>query len=121
MLERRRAVRVPAQLALQVKISGRNYAQIDSINVSANGVYFSLPTFIPVLTKLEINLSLPDEESGPGRQESRSVTCEGVVVRIEPEQEEPGLSKYEVACYFTSIAEKDMEFLESYILKQVAF
>lgn len=121
MLERRRAIRVPAQLALQIKISGRDYAQIESINVSANGVYFSLPTFIPVLTKLEINLSLPDEQSGPGRQESKNVSCEGVVVRIEPEQEEPELSKYQVACYFTSIAEEDKDFLESYILKQVAF
>jgi c-di-GMP-binding flagellar brake protein YcgR len=121
MPERRRAVRVPAQLALQIKISGQDYARIESINVSANGVYFSLPTYLPVLTKVEIGLSLPADNSESGFQESKMVTCEGVVVRIEPEQEQPGVSRYDVACYFTSIDEEDSEFLESYILKQVAF
>ncbi|NIM19807.1 MAG: hypothetical protein GTO51_06130 [Candidatus Latescibacteria bacterium] len=119
MLERRRAVRIPAKLALQIKISGKDCAEAESINVSANGVYFTSPTYIPVLTKLEIELTLPAPGEEEGVRPGRNVTCEGVVVRTEPEEEAPKTTRYEIACYFTSIAEEDKDYLDTYILKQV--
>ncbi len=121
MLERRREVRVPAKLALEVKISGKDCAHAESINVSANGVYFSSFAYIPVLTKLEISLNLPENGEERPNKAVREVTCEGVVVRIEPEQEQSEKTLYEIACYFTSIADTDKEYLNTYILKQVAF
>jgi hypothetical protein len=119
MLERRKSVRIPAKLAMEIKISGKDSAPAQSINVSANGVYFSSPTFIPVLTKLEVNLSLPAAGEDPASKMIRLISCEGVVVRTEPEKEQPGLSNYEIACYFTSINAKDKDYLDSYILNQV--
>jgi hypothetical protein len=119
MLERRKSARIPAKLAMEIKIGGKNSASAQTINVSANGVYFSSPTFIPVLTKLEVNLSIPFSGDGESTKSMRLICCEGIVVRTEPEEELPQASRYEIACYFTSIAAKDKDYLDSYILKQV--
>ena len=93
---------------------GRSHAE--SLNVSANGVYFASPTFIPLLTRLRITLELPGEAGGKSR-----VACDGVVVRTEPETERPDTSEYQVACYFTEISEHDHARLEAYILRHVPF
>jgi len=112
-VERRSAARVPARLAMEITVGG-GFARAETLNVSANGVYFASTSFIPLLTKLRITLELP--ENGDTR-----VTCDGVVVRIEPETETPGQSDYQVACYFTEIGERDRARLESYILRHVPF
>lgn len=117
--ERRKAVRIPAKLAMEITLSGRDLAKAESINVSANGIYFTSPIFIEPLTKLQISLLLP--KPGALSSQYREVRCEGVVVRIEPEEEEPGRDHYQVACYFTSIMDDDREHLEAYILQQLAF
>ena len=115
-VERRGAVRVPAKLAMEIKV-GAGVAKVQSLNVSANGVYFVTPTHIPVLTKLSITLLLPDDD----RPDGQSVSCEGVVVRIEPEEPDSSHEDYSIACYFTDILKSDQQKLESYILKQLAF
>ena len=117
--ERRGAIRIPAELAMEIRINDVDTARVESLNVSANGVYFSSNTHIPVLTKLDITLELPG--SPDAEKQGDTVVCSGVVVRSEPEEDTPGTSEYQVACYFTSIDESDQEILETYILKQVAF
>lgn len=105
---------------MEVKLSGKDCGQMETINVSANGVYFSSPAFIPPLTRLEITLVLPESPEAPTKKK-REVACEGVVVRTEPETEEDDREQYDIACYFTSITENDRDHLESYILSQLAF
>jgi c-di-GMP-binding flagellar brake protein YcgR len=122
-VERRGAVRIPAKLAMEIRISDVDTARVESINVSANGVYFTSPKFIPELTKLDITLDLPEDARKAEEDKNLhgdSVVCSGVVVRTEPSEEQAG-AEYEIACYFTSIENSDKETLESYILKQVAF
>jgi hypothetical protein len=105
---------------MELKLSGGRAGRVETINVSANGVYFSSPDYIAPLTRLEITLLLP--ESPGGRTErTRKVTCEGVVVRTEPEAPREDLSRYDIACFFTSINESDRLHLESYILNQLTF
>ncbi len=113
-VERRTAARVPARLAMELTLGGGR-TRAETLNVSANGVYFASTTFIPLLTKLRITLELP-EEGAPSK-----VTCDGVVVRTEPEVETAGEDDYQVACYFTDMSELDRERLESYILRNVPF
>ncbi|MCZ6767194.1 MAG: PilZ domain-containing protein, partial [bacterium] len=110
--ERRKAVRSPAKLAMELKLSGKSHGRVESINVSANGVYFSSPTFIAPLTKLQITLLLP-ESSDPESTKKHEVTCDGVVVRTEPEELQEGIDAYEIACYFTNIPEAGRERLEA--------
>jgi c-di-GMP-binding flagellar brake protein YcgR len=118
-VDRRKAVRIPAKLAMEIRISDVDTARVESINVSANGVYFLSNKYIPELTRLDITLDLPTVKDQRAR--GKSVVCSGVVVRTDPPEEQPGVAEYEIACYFTSIADSDKETLESYILKQVAF
>lgn len=118
--ERRKAVRAPAKLAMEIKLGGADFGQLKTINVSANGVYFSSPGFIAPLTRLEIILLIPETLDGSSGKK-REVSCEGVVVRTEPEAEDKDVSAYDVACYFTSITDHDRGHLESYILTQLSF
>ena len=113
--ERRATSRVDARLAMEITL-GNDRAQAESLNVSANGVYFASPAFIPLLTKLRITLELPDDAGHNAR-----VALDGVVVRTEPEDEVPGVGEYQVACYFTDISDRDKARLESYILRHVPF
>jgi hypothetical protein len=76
--------------------------------------YFASIGFIPV-DQASHHAQLP-RRTGPSR-----VTCDGVVVRTEPEEETPGERDYQVACYFTNISDRDRERLESYILRHVPF
>jgi hypothetical protein len=71
-----------------------------------------------VLTKLRITLDLP---GGKGKSRSRGVACDGVVVRTDPEFEDPSVDEYNVACYFTGVAERDREALEQYVLGHIPF
>jgi hypothetical protein len=105
---------------MEIKLSGKDCGHVETINVSANGVYFSSPTFIAPLTRLEIVLLLP-ETIGGRSDRKREVSCEGVVVRSEPESEEKNRSNYDIACFFTGISDADREHLESYILQQLTF
>lgn len=104
---------------MEIKLSGGERASAESINVSANGIYFSSAGFIEPLTKLHITLLLPRTDSPDGSP--HSVGCEGVVVRTEPDKPVEGQEQYDIACYFTDIADKDREILESYILQQMPF
>ena len=117
-VDRRGAVRVPARLAMEIKIGAGDIARVETMNVSANGVYFVSDKHIPLLTKLRVTLVLPE---GGESSRSHDVSCEGVVVRVEPEEPTPSGEEYSVACYFTSILDQDQEHLETYILRQVAF
>lgn len=113
--ERRSAARFPARLAMEITLGG-DRAQAESLNVSANGVYFASKSYIPLLTRLRITLELSETAGSSSR-----VACDGVVVRTEPEVESAAVSEYEVACYFTDMSETDRGRLESYILRHVPF
>ncbi len=104
---------------MEIRLSGKDIAHAESINISANGIYFTSNLFIEPLTKLQITLLLPREDSLGGSEDK--VICEGVVVRTEPEAREEGRDSYDIACYFTSITEDHREKLETYILRQLAF
>jgi len=114
-VERRSAARLPARLAMEITL-GADRARAESLNVSANGVYFASKAFIPLLTRLRITLELPE-----GAGSSSRVACDGVVVRTEPEVESASVAEYEVACYFTDMSDTDRDCLESYILRHVPF
>lgn len=117
-VERRGAVRIPARLAMEIVVGGDS-TRVRSLNVSANGVYFSSPVFIEPLTRLRITLELPTEEGDDGR--TNPVACDGVVVRTEPEAAEPGVTDYQVACYFTDIPAREGKMLEAYVFGHVPF
>jgi hypothetical protein len=115
--ERRRAQRVDANLA--VTISGApEGAQGRTLNISTNGVYFESPKFIDVLTKVQLELVIPFGETGSGKEER--VTCDGVVVRVEPDHEEPDVSRYNVAIFFAYVSKSSQAVLSRYIKSRLS-
>ena len=109
--ERRRAIRLDAQLSLQVVLPlADSPTSVETINVSNAGMYFRSPSFVEPMTKLELAFDLPI-----GADELASVECEGIVVRIQPEVPDPEADGYEVAVFFTTIDEKSHHNLERYL------
>jgi c-di-GMP-binding flagellar brake protein YcgR len=109
--ERRRAVRVDAQLSLQVHLPlSEGPTEVETINVSSAGMYFRSPEFVEPMTKLELTFDLPI-----GEEDVATVECEGIVVRTQPELPDGEVAAYEVAVFFTTIDERSHESLERYL------
>ncbi len=113
--ERRKAQRVEARLSMEVSLetAGVGGKEVETLNVSTNGAYFVLDHFLEPLTKIEVTIVVPGEKT------PHSVTCQGIVVRTEPEEPSPDVDSYNVACFFTHIPEKELEILEFYILQNI--
>jgi hypothetical protein len=109
--ERRKAQRVEANLAVTVK-GGPAEAKGKALNVSTNGIYFESPHFIEPLTRVRLELLVPDP--GPSKRDL-TVTCDGVVVRVEPERKDPSVPAYRVAIFFTYVPDASQKTLDRYI------
>ena len=109
MNERRRARRIEADLAVAVK-GGHGEAKGRALNISTSGIYFESPYHLAPLTKIRLELLIPDPEKGKS-----PVTCDGVVVRMEPEEKSPAAAQYRVAILFTLVSESSLKILDSYI------
>lgn len=118
--ERRRAQRVDAHLPLLLHLDPEGDADgpvagLETINISASGVYFRSPRYLEPMTKLAMSLEL----SVPGPDEDmvtqKLVECHGLVVRVQPEQAEPQCEDYEVAVFFTWIDPEGQAVLQQHI------
>lgn len=112
---RRSAKRIPLQSPALLKISGMDTIETRTINVSSSGIYFSSDKYIPVLSRVDITVELPWPDAPGGKAATRIVACEGVVVRIEPEDEQNDANEYNVACYFTSIDDRELKYLQALV------
>ena len=110
--ERRKARRVDIDLPVVIEgsegeVSGR------ALNISTNGVYFEMPHYMEPMTKLRMGLSMPQSDN-PDSDES-IVSFDGVVVRVEPDKEEPDIKSYRIAVFFTYLPESSSRILDTYI------
>jgi len=110
--DRRRGKRVDARLQIELQLEPGGPAHpASTINISANGVYFTSSRFVAPLTKLGLRLLLPEGDHGA----ELAVDCQGVVVRCLPEHATPGVHEYEVACYFTDTSPEFQSRLGHYV------
>lgn len=114
--ERRKAQRVEANLAVTVR-GGPVEALGKALNVSANGIYFESTHFIAPLTKVRLDFVIP-EPNAKGKE--TAVTCDGVVVRVQPEVKSPAVSKYNIAIFFTLVPESSQKILDRYIRSRLS-
>ncbi|MBN2069876.1 MAG: PilZ domain-containing protein [Candidatus Krumholzibacteriota bacterium] len=110
--DRRKAPRVDIDLPVVIEgsegeVSGR------TLNISSNGVYFEIPHYMELMTRVRMGLAIP-AAGDDGKGES-IVSFDGVVVRIEPENEAPQPVKYRIAVFFTAIPESSRDILATYI------
>ena len=112
--ERRKGVRVAAQLAVQLSAGddGEQSLTSETVNISEGGMYLKVPYAIDLMTKLETTLVLPTR-SRKGHVKSKVVKCTSVVVRCEKDN-----SDYRVAFYFLDIDEKSKELIRSFVMER---
>lgn len=108
--ERRKHRRVDADFA--VKLGGKSAitSPLTGLNISMGGVYCSVANFVPLMTKLETTLMLPQ-----GDGEERVLDAEMIVVWSDPEVEIPGCESYEIGCAFLPLTDKKKQLLTRYI------
>jgi hypothetical protein len=114
--ERRKEQRVEANLAVTVR-GGPAEAKGRALNISANGIYFESPFFLEPLTKVRLELLIPSSDP---RTNELSLTCDGIVVRVEPERKNPSVSNYRVAIFFTLVPESSRKLLDRYIRSRLS-
>ena len=116
MQERRRAPRIEAHLKLELRLPGRQVATLgETLNISSNGVYFRTEYFMAESTKLPIIIHLPAAAGAA----AALLRPEGIVVRCIPEEEDPSVDTYEVACFFLEIAENDQQKLNQFLAERM--
>lgn len=111
--ERRRAPRVAERIPLAISDGGVALTA-ETKNISATGAYCTLDRFIAPMTKLQLQLELPD---GARRTVIR---CEGVVVRVEPAITDADHASYHVAIYFTSLRERDRAAIAQFVRRRLS-
>lgn len=96
--ERRRNQRSHKSVSVMVGHDSVEGFKVESINISTRGLYCKVSRYVPPFSKLRVALELPDDEG-----QCSAVECEGVVVRVEPEEETVGIKEYNLAVYFLDL------------------
>lgn len=110
--ERRLNQRYDARLPLNIAGIGVEILTATK-NISCSGVYCQVNQFIPVMTKLQLDLTVPLIENE--KKTEKYFSCHALVVRTEPESESPDVKNYNIGLFFMDLSEKDRKLLELYI------
>ena len=109
VLDRRRSIRIAEKLPF--KIGHRSYeTEATSVNISGQGALCIVSQDIPLMTQLQVALSLPSMRKGAAR--SKTISMKGVVVR---KDREIGGKQYFIAIFFSEIKPTHRGFLEKFI------
>ncbi|MDD5634083.1 MAG: PilZ domain-containing protein [Candidatus Omnitrophica bacterium] len=96
-----------------VKLSGAGFKTMSqSLDVSASGIYCKVDRRIPVMTRIQVILSLP------GRTKTAppiEMEIEGIVVREHLSRREGEKECYDVAIFFNALTPRERETLVDYI------
>ncbi|MEE9217939.1 MAG: PilZ domain-containing protein [Acidobacteriota bacterium] len=109
MREQRAAPRRARQLRLEVSSEPQGRFEIQTLNISLCGAHCRSRYFLPVMTRINVTLLLP-EEAAP-----RRLDAEAVVVRVQPCSETAAEGSYDMALYFTRMKESDQIQLSRYL------
>jgi hypothetical protein len=108
--DRRRDPRYDRSFLLHVGSDSQEGLRAESINISTRGLYCKVPRYVHPYSKLRVALELPFVSRGPEK-----VECEGVVVRVDPETELPGIRDYRLAIYFLNLDKSSAHLISDYI------
>ncbi len=118
--ERRKCPRYNLQIPIKLSLSrfnARDTLDAIALNVCQNGLYCTVTRYIPPFHKLLITMIATKHDETPPRVISQ---MEGIVVRIDPEQEEAGCREYQVALFFEELSEEQEDALQSLIITYAA-
>ncbi|MFH1552949.1 MAG: PilZ domain-containing protein [Candidatus Omnitrophota bacterium] len=111
-IERRKYPRIKDK-NISIKLSGDGFNAItQSLDVSASGLYCKVDRHMPVMTRVQIILSLPGKNSS---SPSITMNIDGVVVREHPVEKDGRIQYYDVAIFFNTLLPKERKLLVQYI------
>ena len=111
MKERRQSARLVDEVNFNLGYEKYDLSST-TINLSANGLLCRVPQQIPVMTKIQMALLVPDSDP---QHPPRKIKANGVIVRVEKDQE--GLFK--IAVFFTEMSEAHRRTLQHYIESKI--
>ncbi len=109
--ERRQAPRVAHRVQLSI-VNPREVIQAETEDLSASGVYCTLSRFLMLMSKLELNFTLPDDAT-------HVIRCTGVVVRITPSEPRPNHTSYQAAIFFSDLSERDRAHVTAFVQRRL--
>lgn len=111
-IERRKHPRIRDK-DIAVKLSGDGFDTItQSLDVSASGIYCKINKHMPLMTRVQVVLSLPGEtKSSP----HTIMNLDGVVVREHAVKKDGRVQHYDVAIFFNTLLPKERDRLTQYI------
>ena len=104
--------RFDVQLPLNIGTEGFHFESTTK-NISCSGIYCHIDFFLPLMTKLEVTMNLTIIEND--RKVEKNFTTNAVIVRIDPEFNQPGCEIYHIALFFMSIKEEHRNLIARYI------
>ena len=111
-VERRKHPRIKDK-DISVKLSGEGFDAItQSLDVSASGIYCKVKNHIPVMTRIQVILSLPGKNKSSARI---TMDIDGVVVREHPVKKDGRIQHYDIAVFFNTLMPKERKVLVNYI------
>lgn len=113
--DRREFPRFQIQIPLSLSITGEpqeDTCDATALNVSMNGVCCTVDRYLPIFDRVLLTFVLPEDVGDPYHLVSQ---CEGIVVRIDPEEEQPECKEYQVAVYFNSLSRPERNLLQALI------
>lgn len=112
--ERRSYPRVEADVAAHVSrpLAG-DAITIQTRNISCAGLYCRVPAYIEPSARLHTAMILPIREAEGIRNEL--LEFDSIVVRVEPEKEEPGRKAYHIALCFVGLTVEARALIDRYV------
>jgi hypothetical protein len=114
--ERRLHPRVRDRLTLRSLFAEEGAADMATTDLSLGGAQVVTSRFLPLMTRVEIVLHLPPEDTTDTRP--RAVRAEAVVVRVSPPQPRGDPGTYEMALFFSRMDQQDRGALARYLSAQ---
>ncbi|MCX6356753.1 MAG: PilZ domain-containing protein, partial [Candidatus Aureabacteria bacterium] len=115
--ERRRSPRVAVKLPVKIR-NDKGVVEAQTRNISISGAYCTVDQFIPINTKLDVTLMVPEKEKS-GHKCLKKMTCHGIVVRNQPEAVKKDHHSYGLAIFFTDFSRGDQDDLSSYVIRSL--
>ena len=110
--ERRKHPRIKDK-DIAIKLSGDGFNTItQSLDISASGMYCKVDRHIPMMTRLQIVLTLPGAKASSA---SVTLTLDGVVVRERPIKKDGKILYYDMAVFFNTLMPKERKAIIQYI------
>jgi len=102
-------------LSLEVK-GGDFDIMTHTLNLSASGIYCKVEKEIPLMSRVQLMLMIPDpaKEGKP----STGVEVDGVVVRQHPVIIDGQIKHYDIAIFFENLSPKHREMISSYVARK---